>query len=260
MSSDSSSGGGGVTGDLNITIVETPEQVAALAVDAVAETLAANPAAAISLPTGSTPVLAYREILRRVAAGELDISQMNLFLLDEYLGQTEADEASLTHMFAEEFLIPGNVREHLHVIPSADPDPDAAALRYEEELASHGGLDLAVLGLGPNGHIAFNEPGSAADSRTRVVDLTPESRNQSAGYFDGKQEIPAQAMTMGVGTLLDAKRIVLIVTGESKAEILRRALEDPMSADVPASWLRLAADRLEVVIDRAAASGLTVAR
>lgn len=252
MRSDSSSGS--TTTNLNIIIVETPEEVAALAADAVSETLAANPAATVSLPTGSTPVKTYNEILRRVGAGELDISEMNLFLLDEYLGQTQDDEASLTHMFAQEFLTPGNLGEHVHYIPSADPDPDAAAARYEAELASYGGLDLAILGLGPNGHIAFNEPGSPADSRTRVLDLTPESRNQSAAYFDGRLEIPAQAMTMGVGTLLEAKRIVLIVTGENKAEMLRRALEEPMSADVPASWLRLAADRLEVIVDRPAAA------
>jgi glucosamine-6-phosphate deaminase len=243
--------------ELRVTVVETEAEVAAKAADILAETLEADPAAPVSLPTGSTPLGMYREILRRVSAGEMDISLMQLFLLDEYLGQTGDDEASLTNWLEAEFLRPAGLHDTVHYIPAADPDPEAAAASYEAELAAVGGLRLAVLGLGPNGHIAFNEPGSAHDSRTRVVDLTPESRDQSSAYWEGRAEIPAQAMTMGVGTLLEADRIVLIVTGESKAEILRQALEDPMSADVPASWLRLAADRLEVIVDRAAASRMS---
>lgn len=239
-----------------LTIVDTEHDVAVLAADAVAETLVANPSAAISLPTGSTPLGMYQEILRRVEEGTMNISRMNLFLLDEYLGQTKDDEASLTNWLEKEFLGPGKLGESVHFIPSADPDPEGAAARYEADLAAEGGLALAVLGLGPNGHIAFNEPGSAADSRTRVLDLTPESRDQSSAYWNGREEIPVQAMTMGVGTLLEADRIILIVTGESKAEILRRTLEEPMAAEVPASWLRLAADRLEVIVDKAAASSL----
>jgi glucosamine-6-phosphate deaminase len=186
----------------------------------------------------------------------MDISRMNLFLLDEYLGQTRDDEASLTNWLEQEFLGPGKIREHVHYVPSADPEPEAAAARYEAELASFGGLRLAVLGLGPNGHIAFNEPGSTHDSRTRVLTLTPESRNQSSAYWDDREEIPALAMTVGVGTLLESEQIVLIVTGASKAEILRKALKEPMTADVPASWLRLASDRLEIIADCPAASAL----
>ena len=240
-----------------MTVVNTDHDVAVAAADRVAEVLRRDPSAAICLPTGSTPLGMFREILRRSAAGEMNISQMNLFLLDEYLGQTRDDEASLTNWLEKEFLGPGNIQAHVHYVPSAEPDPEAAAAKYDAEIASYGGFKLAVLGLGPNGHIAFNEPGSAHDSRTRVLDLTPESRNQSSAYWDGREEIPAQAMTVGVGTLLEADQIVLIVTGANKAEILRKALEEPLTADVPASWLRLAADRLEVIVDKAAASALT---
>jgi len=240
-----------------MTLVDSGHEVALLAADRVAAVLLRDLSAAISLPTGSTPLGMYREILRRVDRGEMDISQMNLFLLDEYVGQTKEDEASLTNWLEKEFLGPGKIHDHVHYVPSADPDPAAAAARYDAELASRGGLNLAVLGLGPNGHIAFNEPGSAHDSRTRIVTLTPESRNQSSAYWDGRAEIPELAMTVGVGTLLEADQIVLIVTGESKAEILRKALEEPMTAEVPASWLRLASERLEVIADRAAASALT---
>jgi glucosamine-6-phosphate deaminase len=256
MGMGETAGSHSISTQLNVTIVNTAHDVAVLAADAVAETLASDPAAPISLPTGSTPLGMYQEILRRVAAGTMDISRMNLFLLDEYLGQTKDDEASLTHWLERVFLVPGNLSENVHYIPSADPAPDVAAARYEADLAALGGLKLAILGLGPNGHIAFNEPGSAADSRTRVVDLTPESRNQSADYFDGREEIPAQAMTMGVGTLLEAERIILIVTGANKAGILHRALEGAISAEIPASWLRLVTEKLEVIVDKAAAAEL----
>jgi glucosamine-6-phosphate deaminase len=127
-------------------------------------------------------------------------------------------------------------------------------MRYEEAIAERGGLDLAVLGLGPNGHIGYNEPGSSADSRTRVITLTPESLEQASAYWEGAVPIPSLAMTMGVGTLLESKQIVLLVIGEAKAEMLRRALEEPMTADVPASWLRLARSRLTVIADQEAAS------
>lgn len=237
-----------------VTVVATDHDVAVMAANRVARVLSVDPAAVISLPTGSTPLGMFREILRRVGKGSMDISKMNLFLLDEYLGQTREDEASLTNWLVKEFLGPGNIGEHVHYVPADSADPDAAALEYEAELAALGGLRLAVLGLGPNGHIAFNEPGSAADSRTRVLALTPESLDQSSAYWNGREAIPAMAMTVGVGTLLEADQIVLIVTGDNKAEILRRALEEPMSSDVPASWLRLAGSRLEVIADKAAAS------
>jgi glucosamine-6-phosphate deaminase len=108
-----------------------------------------------------------------------------------------------------------------------------------------------VLGLGANGHVAYNEPGSGADSRTRVLTLTPESVSQAAGYFAGRT-VPTQAMTIGIGTLLEAGKIVLLVTGAAKAAILRRTLHEPMTSEVPASWLRLAGNRLTVIADRLA--------
>jgi glucosamine-6-phosphate deaminase len=244
----------GTNRTIEIEVVPSDDVVARRAADIVAETLAANPTARISLPTGSTPLKMYQELVARSQHSEIDLSRMELYLLDEYLGQSIDDEASLTNWLKGVFLDPAGLHEHVHFIPSTADDPDAAAAAYDRALTEAGGLDLAILGLGPNGHIAFNEPGSAADSRTRVLDLTEESRNQSAAYWDGKETIPTQAMTMGVATLLEARRLVLIVTGASKAEILRDALEGPMTADVPASWLRLAADRLEVIVDEPAAA------
>ncbi|HWV25106.1 MAG TPA: glucosamine-6-phosphate deaminase [Thermomicrobiales bacterium] len=245
-------------GQPTITIVDDYDAMSRRAADVVVETIAAQPTAAITVPTGSTPVGMYAELVKRIQAGEADFSQTKIFCLDDYLGQTPDDDASLTKLLIREFLKPGNIPdENVHYMPTMAEDPAAAAEGYEQAISDAGGLELAVIGLGPNGHVAFNEPGSAIDARTRVIDLTQESRDQNAAYYEEGAVVPEQAMTMGLGTILAARRIVMIVSGEGKAEIVREALEGPMTADVPGSWLRLAGDRLEVVLDKAAASALS---
>jgi glucosamine-6-phosphate deaminase len=235
-------------------VVVTDEQAMGVAAaDIVAETLNANPEAAISLPTGSTPVGMFNELIRRSKAGEVGLTRFHLFCLDEYLGVSEDDPNTLTSWLMRTFIVPAGIPlDHVHTLPVADDYPDAAAKRYEESIAGCGGLELAVLGIGGNGHIAYNEPGSDSDSRTRVVQLTPESVEQAAGYFGGAS-VPTMAMTVGVGTLLEARKIVLIASGAAKQDILHAALKGPLTAEVPASWLRLAAERVTVIVDKAAA-------
>lgn len=241
-----------------ITVVDSYEAMSQRAADIVAETVSRHPTCAITVPTGSTPLGFFQELIRRIDAGTLDLSRTQIFCLDEYLGTSPEDVASLTGWLQREFLVPARIpEEHIHYVPATADDPDAAAARYEAEIRAAGGIELAVLGLGPNGHVAFNEPGSAPDSRTRVLDLTEESREQNAAYYENRAEIPTQAMTMGLGTILGARRLVLIVSGAAKAEIVRQALEGPMTLDVPGSWLRLAGERLEVVLDTEAASALS---
>ena len=240
-----------------VTIVRDEAALARRAADVVAETVGRSPAAAIAVPTGSTPLGMFAELIERVGRGEVDLSAVHLFCLDEYLGVRPEDPNSLTGWLRRVFLEPAGIDPaRVHALPAHDPDPAAGAARYEAELAARGGLELAVLGLGPNGHVAYNEPGAAADSRTRVVDLAPESIARASASWEPEGATPSRAMTIGVGTLLEARRIVLIVGGEAKAEMLRRTLREPMSAEVPASWLRLAGERLEVVADEAAASRL----
>lgn len=241
-------------GEPTITIVDDYDAMSRAAADEVAVAIARDPRCAITVPTGSTPVGMYAELVRRVNAGELDVSGVQIFCLDEYFGQTPEDEASLTKLLLREFLVPARVPEaHIHYMPTTADNPDAAVQQYEADIASAGGLELAVVGLGPNGHIAFNEPGSAPDSRTRVLPLTRESQIQNAAYYNGAS-IPDRAMTMGLGTILDARRIVMIVSGDEKAAPVRAALDGPMTSDVPGSWLRLAGSRLHVIVDREAAS------
>lgn len=233
------------------------ESMSAVAADIVATAVIANPEIVLALPTGSTPLGMFQALIRKVEAGEIDLSHAQFFCLDEYVGVTPDDPNSLTGWLFRSFMDPAGVpRKNIHTVPSTASDPVAATQAYEDELAALGGLRLAVLGLGPNGHIAYNEPGSTADSRTRVLQLTQQSIDQAAAYWAPGTPTPTTAMTMGVGTLLEAERIVLIVSGASKAGMLRRALEEAPSVEVPASWLQLAAEKTLVIADEGAAADL----
>jgi glucosamine-6-phosphate deaminase len=244
----------------NLTVVPDARAMSEIAADIVADTVAAKPDAVVSFPTGSTPLGMFELLAERAARGDIDLSHIELFCLDEYVAVTVADPNSLTGWLKRALIDRVGVPPaHVHALPATTSDI-AAAERFERELADLGGLDLAVLGLGPNGHIGYNEPGSQADSRTRMVTLTPGSVAQAAAYWQGAVDIPDTAVTIGVGTLLEARQIVLLVTGEAKADMLHRTLEEPMSAEVPASWLRKAGSRLHVVADEAAASQLASAR
>jgi glucosamine-6-phosphate deaminase len=244
-----------------LTVVPDARTMSGIAADIVAVAVAAKPDAVVSFPTGSTPLGMFELLAERAARGDIDLSHIELFCLDEYVGVTAADPNSLTGWLQRALIERVGVPEvHLHTLPATASDIAAAVERFERDLADCGGLDLAVLGLGPNGHIGYNEPGSLAESRTRIVALTPGSVAQAAAYWQGAVDIPDTALTIGVGTLLEAKRIVLLVSGESKADMLRRTLEEPMCADVPASWLRKAGSRLHVIADEAAASHLASIR
>ena len=231
------------------------------AADIVSNTLLSKPDAAISFPTGATPLGMFDVLAARAARRELDFSGVAIYCLDEYVGVTVEDPISLTRWLREALLDRIGIKpDQLRTLPVTANDLVDSATEFDGAISTRGGLDLAILGLGPNGHIGYNEPGSNADSRTRVIALTAESRCQASAYWEGSLAIPDQAMTMGVGTLLESKQIVLLVTGEAKADMLRRTLQEPMSADVPASWLRIAGPRLTIIADEAAASGLTIVR
>jgi glucosamine-6-phosphate deaminase len=243
--------------EYTLSVVETYEELSERAADRVHALVSRSPRSAITVPTGQTPVGMYDELVRRVRTGTLDLRETQFFCLDDYLGKSRHDGASLTRWLFGKFLEPAGVPEsHVHLIPATAEQPEVAASQYESDIAQAGGLDLAVVGLGPNGHVAFNEPGSAPDSRTRVVNLTEESMEQSSDYWEGEEAIPGQAITMGLGTILEARQVVLIVSGASKADIVRRSLEEEPSLDVPGSWLRTAGDRLHVILDRDAAAAL----
>lgn len=239
----------------SITITPDIETMSELAADAVLDTVRGRPDAAITLPTGATPLLLFEILARRYADGEADFSGVRFFSLDDYLGLAGREPNSLTAWLRKALLDRINLApENTWLAPAGAEDPEAAAAAYDRAISEHGGFDLAMVGIGANGHVAFNEPGSTADSRTRVVDLTSETVTQASDYWNDTMSIPTRALTVGIANVLESKRIILLASGNSKALALHRALEEPVTSEVPASFLRLAESRLEVLADADAAS------
>ncbi len=224
----------------------------------VAQRLLQKPPLVLALPTGETPLGLYRELARLCHHGLLDFSQAVAFNLDEFLGLPSDHPACFRSYMERNFWGQVNLRSEARHIPQSLPqDPQEECRRYEALLQEAGGIDLAILGLGKNGHIAFNEPGTPFETRTHVAELAAETRAQEAKRFGGLDNVPKHAITMGVRTLMNAREILLLVCGAEKAGILARALEGPVTPAVPASVLQLHPN-LTVLVDRAAAAFLRV--
>lgn len=216
---------------------------------------AAARGAVFGLATGASPLGVYAELVRRHREEGLRFAGCTTFNLDEYW-PLAAEHPQSFRQFMRRHLI-GAIdlpagRFHCPDGAAAEPRLPAACAAYEAAIAAAGGIDWQLLGIGRNGHIGFNEPGSPADSRTRRIDLSPETRADAAADFGSLDAVPRQAITMGVATILQARRIVLLAFGAKKREIVRRALEGPLGPDVPASFLRRHPD-VTFVLDRAAA-------
>jgi len=242
---------------MEIIILPDPQQAALLAARIIAKELRAKPALALGLATGRTMESVYACLVALHRNEGLDFSRCSTFNLDEYIGIPPEHPGSYrsymeAHLFGQVNLPAG--RSHLPDGMAADLD--AESRHYEEMIREAGGIDLQLLGLGSDGHIGFNEPLSALLSRTREKALTPATRQQNAPMFGGDPaQVPARAITMGVGTILDSRRCLLLATGAEKAAILAKAVEGPITAMVTASALQLH-PTCQVVVDEPAAAGL----
>ena len=237
---------------MRTVIVEDYEALSRAAADAIAGTLARRPDALLLLATGDTPMGAYRELAVRHERGELDTSQARVAQLDEYVGLAEGDHRSLYGWMVSSFTEPLDIPESRTIRLDGRLPPDIACRDYDTAVAGAGGFDLAVLGLGPNGHLGFNEPPIERDAPTRLVPLTAASVRSNARYWGGPGNVPREALTCGLTTMLAAREILLVVSGEHKREILSQTLAPLPSADVPASWLHTATGEDTVLADRAA--------
>lgn len=228
---------------------------------AVAESISlaiqANPTIVLGLATGGTPVGVYRELVRMHKEDGLDFSKVTTFNLDEYIGLGGNHPQSFRHFMQQQLF------DHVNLQPSRTHVPDGLAsdvavhaAQYEQQIKDAGGIDLQLLGIGGNGHIAFNEPGSTVDCRTREIELTPATIEANARFFDSPNEVPRRAITMGIGTILEAKTIVLMAIGSSKATAVTRAIEGEADASHPASLLQAHTD-VTFALDEAAAAKLT---
>ena len=241
---------------MRVIIEADAEAVARRAATMVAKLVRARPKASLALPTGQTPLGLYRELVRLHREEGLDFAGVSCFQLDEYYGLPADDPRSFRSYLQSELLDHLNVSpRRSHALDGAAADPVRECARYEHIIESAGGLDLAVLGIGADGHIGFNEPGSSLGSRTRIKTLTEATARDAAAAATHDGEPLRLALTMGVGTILDARRCLLLATGASMAEPVRLAVEGPITAQVTASALQLHADAY-VLLDEPAASAL----
>jgi glucosamine-6-phosphate deaminase len=237
-----------------LKIVPDEEALGKAAAGLIAEQIQARPDSVLALPTGRTPLRVYRELATMDQRGELNLRRVRFFHLDEFYPMAAENPASFQAFLWREFLFhvsidPANV----YLLNGLAEDPTAECHGYEEQIAAAGGLDLVVLGIGMNGHIAFNEPGSPFDSRTRLVTLCPESRVANAYLFSSVDAVPRQGLTIGIGTIMEGRRILLIAGGDRKARAVSEAFDGSPRPSHPASYLRQHPD-LTVILDQEAGS------
>ena len=237
-----------------VVIVESPEAAGELVAHHIAALVRTEPELTLGVATGSTPLPVYRALARERTAG-LDLSRVRAFALDEYVGLPRQHPESYHSVIDREVTEPlGLDPSRVHV-----PDGEAATIatageRYEAALEAHGGVDLQLLGIGSDGHVGFNEPGSSLASLTRIKTLTARTRADNARFFETPDQVPTHCITQGIGTILRAGHLVLLAFGAGKADAIAAAVEGPVTASLPASCIQLHA-HVTVVVDEAAASG-----
>lgn len=244
---------------MEVVIVPDADAAGVLVADIVARVLATAPSPVIGLATGSSPLGAYRELIARHRRGEISFAHAHAVLLDEYLGLPP------DHPQAYRTVIRRELVDHVDLDPSrlhgpdvTCPDVPAMCSAYEALLTELGGVDVQLLGIGRDGHIGFNEPGSSLGSRTRIKTLTETTRRDNARFFASLDEVPRHVVTQGLATIRDARHLVLVATGAAKAAAIAAAVEGPLTAMCPASVLQLH-PHVTVIVDEEAASGLRLA-
>lgn len=241
---------------MEVIVTPNVDQMSSLAADIIAQQLLRRPNSVLGLATGSTPIGLYNELIRRHREKGLDFSQVTTFNLDEYLSLPPSHPQSYRyfmdeHLFKHINIPPGNI----HVPYGHAESVLEFCDWYEEQIKRVGGIDIQILGIGADGHIAFNEPGSSLGSRTRLKTLTLQTIQDNARFFSSMDEVPRFAITMGVGTILEARKIILLANGIKKAEIVAEAIEGPITSQVSASALQLHRDVI-VIVDAEAGSKL----
>lgn len=239
---------------LTVVIIDNDAEYVAFAADKVCSVVRRKPHAVLGLATGSSPVGMYAELVARNRAGIVDFSGVRTFNLDEYVGLQPDHAQSYRHFMEQHLFAHINVAgENTHIPSGVAADMAEEARRYDAMLEQFGPIDLQVLGLGSNGHIGFNEPGTPFSSRTHVVNLADSTIEANSRFFAGKNEVPRKAITMGIASILEARELMLLAKGEKKARAIKAALAGPITPDVPASALQLHS-AVVVVLDPPAAA------
>ena len=225
---------------MEVMICKTYEEMSRAAAREVAEVLNAKPNAVLGMATGSTPLGLYQELVRLHREEALDFSQVTTFNLDEYVGLGPDHEQSYHFFMHQNFFRHVNIPAQNIYIPSGTTSNYQAFCQwYEQRITECGGIDVQILGIGSDGHIAFNEPGSSLSSRTRLKTLAESTIDDNARFFEQRADVPIYAITMGVGTILEARRLILLANGEKKADAVAQAIEGPVTSMITASALQM---------------------
>ncbi len=240
---------------MRVYCVKDYDHASRIAANIISAQVIMKPDCVLGLATGSTPIGTYEELIRRYEQGDLDFSKVHSINLDEYKGLSPENDQSYRYFMNTHLFDKINIdKKNTYVPDGLEPDKEKACRDYEEIIRVHGGVDLQVLGLGHNGHIGFNEPGSVFEKETHCVTLSDTTREANARFFSSMDEVPTEAYTMGIGSIMQAKKIIVIVTGEGKREIVKKAFQGPITPEVQASVLQLHKDVI-LVGDEAALAG-----
>jgi glucosamine-6-phosphate deaminase len=241
---------------MEVIIRDTAEEVSLLGAQIMARQVRRKPASVLGLATGRTPVRLYGELIRLHRKEGLDLSGVTTFNLDEYVGLSADHPQSYHYYMAENLFRHINIpSKATHVPDGCAPDLRAHCLEYERAIEDAGGIGLQLLGIGSNGHIGFNEPTGSLRSRTWIKILSEKTLRDNASHFDSPEQQPRHVITMGVGTILDARHCLVLACGSAKSHAVKAMIEGPVSAMCPASALQMHA-RTTVILDRAAAARL----
>src|SRR5438093_2847154 len=241
---------------MEVIICKTYEQMSRAAAQAIGVAMNAKPNSVLGMATGSTPLGVYQELVRMHKKEGLDFSQVITFNLDEYVGLPVNHPQSYHYFMHENFFKHVNIPpQNVHIPSGTTSNYRAFCEWYEQRIKDSGGIDVQILGIGSDGHIAFNEPSSSLSSRTRLKTLAKQTIDDNARFFNSRDEVPVYAITMGVGTIMDARRILLLANGKKKAEAIAAAVEGPVTSMITASALQMHPDAT-VYLDNDAATKL----
>ena len=239
---------------MEFIVAKNYEEMSRKAADVIAELVASKPDCTLGLATGSTPEGLYAQLVEDYKAGKISFKDVTTFNLDEYRGLDHDHVQSYHYFMAKHLFNNVDIRlEATHVPDGSNPDAAAACAAYEAAIKAHGGVDIQLLGLGHNGHIGFNEPNSEFVKETNCVKLTQSTIEANSRLFDSIDEVPTEAYTMGIGTIMRAKKVLVVANGKGKAQIVKKAFFGPVTPEVPASVLQFHPD-VTVIVDEEAAS------
>lgn len=241
---------------MKVLMFKDHDEASHYAAQLVINQLKEKPDSVLGLATGSTPIELYDHLIDAVKAGEISFKEVSTFNLDEYLG-IEADhpESFATFMQEELFKSVDMNPERIHIPKGMAEDPEAESQAYERELIEKGPINLQILGLGSNAHIGFNEPGEILSNKTHMTRLSEKTREDNARFFHSLEDVPTHAITMGIGSIMRAEKIILLASGQAKADAIQKTVEGPITTQVPASMLQLHPEVL-LLVDQAAGSTL----